>query len=180
MEKLLADSGTVKRMLARLSHEIIEKNPDMTNVAIIGILRRGATLADMLSEGISGITGEKVSVGYLDITLYRDDLKELSEFPTVKGNDIGFDITGKTVILVDDVIFTGRTVRAAIDALFDIGRPKRIQLAALVDRGHRELPIKPDYVGKNIPTSLGEVIMVKVEKYDGELSIALKSAEESI
>lgn len=175
MEKLLADGGTVGRMLARLSHEIIEKNPDMKDVALVGILRRGATLADMLSAGIEKITGEPVRVGYLDITLYRDDLKELSEFPTVKGSDIKFDVTGKTIILVDDVIFTGRTVRAAIDALFDLGRPKRIQLAALVDRGHRELPIKPDFVGKNIPTSLDEVIMVKVEKFDGEFSIVLKS-----
>jgi len=120
-------------------------------------------------------SGETIPIGYLDITLYRDDLSKFSESPSVNGSDISFDINGKTLILVDDVIFTGRTVRAAIDALFDMGRPKRIQLAALVDRGHRELPIKPDYVGKNIPTSLDEIIMVKVEKYDGELAVELKS-----
>lgn len=129
----------------------------------------------MLKARISDFSGETIPIGYLDITLYRDDLSKFSESPSVNGSDISFDINGKTLILVDDVIFTGRTVRAAIDALFDMGRPKRIQLAALVDRGHRELPIKPDYVGKNIPTSLDEIIMVKVEKYDGELSVELKS-----
>ena len=175
MEKILADSKAVERMLARLAHEIIEKNPCLSDIALIGILRRGASLADMLKARISDFSGETIPISYLDITLYRDDLSKFSESPSVNGSDISFDINGKTLILVDDVIFTGRTVRAAIDALFDMGRPKRIQLAALVDRGHRELPIKPDYVGKNIPTSLDEIIMVKVEKYDGELSVELKS-----
>lgn len=174
MEKILADSQAVERMLARLAHEVIEKNPCLSDIALIGILRRGASLADMLAAKISDFSGEKIQTGYLDITLYRDDLSKFSESPSVNGSDICFDITGKTLILVDDVIFTGRTVRAAIEALFDLGRPK-IQLAALVDRGHRELPIKPDYVGKNIPTSLDEVVMVKVPKYDGELSVGLKS-----
>ena len=162
-------------MLARLAHEVIEKNPRLSDIALIGIIRRGASLADMLAAKISDFSGEKIQTGYLDITLYRDDLSKFSEFPSVNGSDIKFDVSGKTLILVDAVIFTGRTVRAAIDALFDLGRPKRIQLAALVDRGHRELPIKPDYVGKNIPTSLDEVIMVKVPEYDGELSVVLKS-----
>lgn len=175
MEKILADSQAVERMLARLAHEVIEKNPRLSDIALIGIIRRGASLADMLAAKISDFSGEKIQTGYLDITLYRDDLSKYSEFPSVNGSDIKFDVSGKTLILVDDVIFTGRTVRAAIDALFDLGRPKRIQLAALVDRGHRELPIKPDYVGKNIPTSLDEVIMVKVPEYDGELSVVLKS-----
>lgn len=175
MEKILADSAAIGRMLARLSHEVTEKNPDMSDVALIGVLRRGATLADMLADGIESITGKRPPVGYLDITLYRDDLEKLSDSPTVNGSNIGFDVAGKTLIIVDDVIFTGRTVRAAIEALFDLGRPKKIQLAALVDRGHRELPIKPDYVGKNIPTSLDEVVLVKVEKYDGELSVGLES-----
>ena len=175
MEKILADSAAIQRMMARLSHEVIERNPELTDVVFVGILRRGAVLADMLSEGIERITGERFPVGYLDITLYRDDLEKLSESPSVNGSDIKFDITGKTVIIVDDVIFTGRTVRAAIDALFDLGRPKKIQLATLVDRGHRELPIKPDFVGKNIPTSLDEIVMVRVPEYDGELMIALKS-----
>lgn len=175
MEKILADSQAVERMLARLSHEIIEKNPCLSDIALIGILRRGASLADMLKAKISDFSGENVPIGYLDITLYRDDLSKFSESPSVNGSDVGFDVSGKTLILVDDVIFTGRTVRAAIDALFDLGRPKRIQLVTLVDRGHRELPIKPDYVGKNIPTSLDEIIMVRVPKYDGELSVELKS-----
>ncbi|MBQ9511276.1 MAG: bifunctional pyr operon transcriptional regulator/uracil phosphoribosyltransferase PyrR [Clostridia bacterium] len=175
MEKILADTATMQRMLARLSHEIIERNANLSDVVIVGVLRRGAALADMLRDGIEKITQIKLPVEYLDITLYRDDLEKLSESPRVNGSDIGFDITGKTVIIVDDVIFTGRTVRAAIDALFDLGRPKKIQLAALVDRGHRELPIKPDFVGKNIPTSLDEVIMVKVPQYDGKLEIAIKS-----
>ena len=175
MEKILADSQAVERMLARLAHEVIEKNPRLSDIALIGIIRRGASLADMLAAKISDFSGEKIQTGYLDITLYRDDLSKFSEFPSVNGSDIKFDVSGKTLILVDVVIFSGRTVRAAIDALFDLGRPKRIQLAALVDRGHRELPIKPDYVGKNIPTSLDEVIMVKVPEYDGELSVVLKS-----
>ena len=175
MEKILADSQAVERMLARLAHEIIEKNPCLSDIALMGSRRRGAILADMLKARISDFSGETIPIGYLDITLYRDDLSKFSESPSVNGSDISFDINGKTLILVDDVIFTGRTVRAAIDALFDMGRPKRIQLAALVDRGHREMPIKPDYVGKNIPTSLDEIIMVKVEKYDGELSVELKS-----
>ena len=162
-------------MIASLANAVLAKNPRISDIALIGIIRRGASLADMLAAKISDFSGEKIQTGYLDITLYRDDLSKFSEFPSVNGSDIKFDVSGKTLILVDDVIFTGRTVRAAIDALFDLGRPKRIQLAALVDRGHRELPIKPDYVGKNIPTSLDEVIMVKVPEYDGELSVVLKS-----
>ena len=173
MEKVLVDSEGLDRMLLRLSHEILEKNPDTSEIALVGILRRGATLADTLAENINKIIGKKIEVGYLDITLYRDDLSELSEKPKLNKTQIPFDVTAKTIIIVDDVIFTGRTVRAAIDAIFDCGRPKRIQLLELVDRGHRELPIKPDYVGKNIPTSLDEVIMVKVRQYDGEQCVAV-------
>ena len=175
MEKILVETDAFDRMLLRLSHEIIEKNPDTEEIALVGIFRRGATLADILVGNIKKILGKEVKVGYLDITLYRDDLSEVSEKPKLNKTQITFDVTDKTIIIVDDVIFTGRTVRAAIDAVFDCGRPKRIQLLELVDRGHRELPIKPDYVGKNIPTSLDEVIMVKVRQYDGEQCIAVQN-----
>ncbi len=173
MEKILVESDAFDRMLLRLSHEVLEKNPDTDEIALVGIYRRGATLANLLADNIKKIIGKSIEVGYLDITLYRDDLSELSEKPKLNKTQIPFDVTNKTIIIVDDVIFTGRTVRAAIEAVFDSGRPKRIQLLELVDRGHRELPIKPDYVGKNIPTSLDEVIMVKVKKYDGEQCIAV-------
>lgn len=174
MEKVLFDNSSFDRMLIRLSHEIIERNEDIKNVVLVGIVRRGVTLANVISRRINEITGVSVPVGALDITLYRDDLSEKSLMPELKSTEMDFDITGKIVIIVDDVIFTGRTVRCAIDALFDCGRPSKIQLLELVDRGHRELPIKPDFVGKNIPTSKDEVVMVKVMQYDGEQCIAIK------
>ncbi len=175
MEKVLFDNSSLDRMLIRLSHEIIERNEDINNVVLVGIVRRGVTLANVISRRINEITGVSVPVGALDITLYRDDLSEKSLMPELKSTELDFDITGKIVIIVDDVIFTGRTVRCAIDALFDCGRPSKIQLLELVDRGHRELPIKPDFVGKNIPTSKDEVVMVKVMQYDGEQCIAIKN-----
>ncbi len=178
MGKILFDSSAIERMLARIAHEIIEKNENLDKVALVGVLRRGVPLAERIAENIERFEGVKLPVGKLDITLYRDDLSELSDMPKIKGNEIDFDIKGKIIIIVDDVIFTGRTVRAAIDALFDIGRPKRIQLVSLIDRGHRELPIKPDYVGKNIPTSLSEKIALKIPPFDSEMSVEISPLDE--
>lgn len=161
------------RTLTRIAHEISERNGDLSNVALVGILRRGAYLAEQLKKLIHQFSGEELPVGYLDITLYRDDLKEKSEMPKVMGTSVDFDVNGKDIIMVDDVIFTGRTARAAMDALMDMGRPKRIELAVMVDRGHRELPIRADYVGKNIPTSLEEIIQVMVSSIDGENRVLL-------
>lgn len=178
MGKILFDSSAIERMLTRIAHEIIEKNENLDKVALVGVLRRGVPLAERIAENIERFEGVKLPVGKLDITLYRDDLSELSDMPKIKGNEIDFDINGKIIIIVDDVIFTGRTVRAAIDALFDIGRPKRIQLVSLIDRGHRELPIKPDYVGKNIPTSLSEKIALKIPPFDSEMSVEISPLDE--
>ena len=175
MEKVLFSAADIRRMLARLAHEIVEKNTDISTVALVGVLRRGVPLAKSIAVEIEAITGTEVPVGMLDITLYRDDLREIGDSARLRGSAIDFSIVGKKIIIVDDVIFTGRTVRAAIDAIFDINRPKCIQLLTLVDRGHRELPIKPDFVGKNIPTSLSEKIMVEVPEYDGESAIKLCS-----
>lgn len=178
MGKILFDSSAIERMLARIAHEIIEKNENLDKVALVGVLRRGVPLAKRIAENIERFEGVKLPVGKLDITLYRDDLSELSDMPKIKGSEINLDINGKIIIIVDDVIFTGRTVRAAIDALFDIGRPERIQLVSLIDRGHRELPIKPDYVGKNIPTSLSEKIALKIPPFDSEMSVEISPLDE--
>ena len=178
MGKILFDSSAIERMLARIAHEIIEKNENLDKVALVGVLRRGVPLAERIAENIERFEGVKLPVGKLDITLYRDDLSELSDMPKIKGSEIDFDINGKIIIIVDDVIFTGRAVRAAIDARFDIGRPKRIQLVSLIDRGHRELPIKPDYVGKNIPTSLSEKIALKIPPFDSEMSVEISPLDE--
>ena len=163
----LMDAPAVSRALKRISFEIIEKNRGAEGLCIVGIRRRGVCIARELQKNIAAIEGTDVPVGELDITFYRDDLTTPHEEPTLNNSDIPFDITGKTVILTDDVIFTGRTVRAAIDALFSLGRPKAIRFAVLIDRGHRELPIKADYVGKNVPTSVNEVIKVTFPAYDG-------------
>ncbi|HAS73449.1 MAG TPA: bifunctional pyr operon transcriptional regulator/uracil phosphoribosyltransferase PyrR [Clostridiales bacterium UBA8960] len=167
----------IDRSLTRLSHEIIEKNKGIENLVLIGIKSRGVPLANRLSAKIESIEGKRIPVGELDITLYRDDLSLRSYEPDVKGLVLDFPIDGKIVILVDDVIYTGRTVRAAMDAIIDFGRPSAIQLAVLVDRGHRELPIRPDYVGKNVPTSSKEVVKVKLEEMDdvSEVSIYQKA-----
>ena len=173
----LLDDKMIDRSLTRLSHEIIEKNKGIENLVLIGIKSRGVPLANRLSAKIESIEGKRIPVGELDITLYRDDLSLRSYEPDVKGLVLDFPIDGKIVILVDDVIYTGRTVRAAMDAIIDFGRPSAIQLAVLVDRGHRELPIRPDYVGKNVPTSSKEVVKVKLEEMDdvSEVSIYQKA-----
>jgi len=172
----LLDDKMIDRSLTRLAHEIIEKNKGIDQLVLIGIKSRGVPLAKRLSEKIEQIEGKTLPVGKLDITLYRDDLSLKSYEPDVKGLEVDFGIDGKIVILVDDVIYTGRTVRAAMDAIIDFGRPSAIQLAVLVDRGHRELPIRPDYVGKNVPTSSKEVVKVKLEEVDevSEVSIYQK------
>ncbi len=167
LKATILDEKSMMRTMTRLAHEIIERNRGVKDVVLVGILSRGVPLAKLISQKIQSIEQVEVPVGHIDITLYRDDLSQKTDGPIVNKTDIGVSIAGKTVILVDDVIFTGRTVRAALDAVMDIARPKAIQLAVLVDRGHRELPIRPDYVGKNVPTSLREVVKVKVMAIDG-------------
>ncbi|KML46618.1 bifunctional pyrimidine regulatory protein PyrR uracil phosphoribosyltransferase [Cytobacillus firmus] len=165
---IVLDDQAIRRALTRIAHEIIEKNKGIENCILIGIRTRGIYLANRLAERIEQIEGAKIDVGELDITLYRDDLTKKTENqePLVKGSDVPKDINDQKVILIDDVLYTGRTVRAALDALIDIGRPSQIQLAVLVDRGHRELPIRADYVGKNIPTSSSEKIVVELKEVD--------------
>lgn len=169
----IMDEVGMSRAIVRIAHEIIERNKGVSNMAMVGIKRRGVPLASRLGDEIFNIEGVRPDVGTLDITLYRDDLSTLNDQPVVNNTDIEFDIKGKTIILVDDVLYTGRTVRAALDALIDLGRPKAIQLAILIDRGHRELPIRADYVGKNVPTSRSEVIAVHVNEVDGYNSVTI-------
>ncbi len=171
-ERIVLDRDDLRRTLVRIAHEIIEKNPGTSEgegLAIVGIHTRGAVLASRLQVQISELQGERVPLGDVDISFYRDDLdlRDPREAPVVNASHLDFDLTGRTVILVDDVLFTGRTVRAAIDVLFDYGRPRRVQLAVLADRGHRELPIRPDYVGKNLPTAFTERVNVELEEIDG-------------
>ncbi|MBR2732491.1 MAG: bifunctional pyr operon transcriptional regulator/uracil phosphoribosyltransferase PyrR [Clostridia bacterium] len=168
----IMDEQAVNRALARISHEILERNADGLPLCLIGVMRRGAPLADLLTEKIRSL-GTAVETGYLDITLYRDDLDAATLQPQINASKIDFSVTGKTVILVDDVIFTGRTARAAMDAVISLGRPAKIQFAALVDRGHRELPIVANFIGKNVPTSRSEVIVVSMPPYDDEISVAI-------
>jgi pyrimidine operon attenuation protein/uracil phosphoribosyltransferase len=165
---VVLDEQAIRRALTRIAHEIIERNKGIDGCVLVGIKTRGIYLAQRLAERIEQIEGAPIAVGELDITLYRDDLtaKTSDKEPLVKGSDIPFDVTNKKVILVDDVLFTGRTVRAAMDAIMDFGRPAQIQLAVLVDRGHRELPIRADFVGKNIPTSSSEMIVVELKEVD--------------
>lgn len=170
----LLNEQAVLRAVRRIAHEIIERNDGCSQVCLVGIRRRGIPLAGMIARAIEEIEGQAVTVGTLDITLYRDDLTRVGELPRISSSDIPFQVTGKRVVLVDDVIYTGRTARAAIEAMFKRGRPDQIQLAVLIDRGHRELPIRPDYVGKNVPTSRSEVIAVKLPEYDaGETGVDL-------
>ena len=159
------DDAALDRALTRVAHEILEKNGGAAQLAFVGLRTRGITLAQRLAAKIAAIDGATVPVGTLDITLYRDDLG-IRGTPVIRGTDIPFSIKGKTVILVDDVLFTGRTIRAALDAIIDLGRPQAIQLAILIDRGHRELPIRPDYVGKNLPTAREERVNVRLEEQD--------------
>ncbi len=160
------DGEGIKRSLQRIAHEILEKNQGIENLVVIGIKSRGAYLAARIAENMGKIENAEVPVGALDITMYRDDLTEVAEQPVVHATEIDFDITGKKIILVDDVLYTGRTVRCALDELIDFGRPANIQLAVLVDRGHRELPIRPDFVGKNIPTTKEGSVEVKLKETD--------------
>jgi len=169
----LLDSGEVRRVLTRIAHEILERNKGAGRVALIGTAARGDDLARRLAREIATIEGIEVPVGSLDITFYRDDIGMRAEAPEVHETRIDFDITDTTVVLVDDVLFTGRTIRAAMDALVDFGRPQAIQLAVLVDRGHRELPIRADYVGKNVPTRKDEEVQVRIAEVDGEDSVVV-------
>ena len=170
---IVLDELAVKRALMRISHEIVERNKGTDDVALIGILTRGLPMAEQIRKNIENIDGKAVDMGWIDITLYRDDLSELDYTPTVSNTSIKFDVTGKSVVLCDDVLYTGRTCRAAIEAVLKLGRPKSIQLAVLIDRGHRELPIRADFVGKNIPTSHDEVVAVKFAAIDGETVVKL-------
>ena len=164
--KVLTESD-IKRALTRIAHEILERNHGTVNLALIGIRTRGVDLARRIRQEIKTIEGTEVPLGFLDITLYRDDLGEIGAVPQVRETDLSFDPSGKIVVLIDDVLYTGRTVRAALDAIIDFGRPKAIQLAVLIDRGHRELPVKADYVGKNIPTSQKEQVILRLVENDG-------------
>jgi pyrimidine operon attenuation protein / uracil phosphoribosyltransferase len=163
----ILEAGDVRRAVTRIAHEILERNKGPHDLVLVGIAARGDDLARRLAAEISRIEGTEVAVGALDITFYRDDIGLRAEAPEVHQTDIPFDVTGRTVVLVDDVLFTGRTIRAAMDALVDYGRPRAIQLAVLVDRGHRELPIRPDYVGKNVPTRADELVRVLLSETDG-------------
>ncbi|MGM0603745.1 MAG: bifunctional pyr operon transcriptional regulator/uracil phosphoribosyltransferase PyrR [Bacillota bacterium] len=177
VKKEIIDSSGMDRAITRIAHEILEKNKGTNNLVLIGIRTRGVPLAQRLARKIEEIEDVEIKTGTLDITLYRDDLSTVSQQPIVHRTEIPFDISNKNVVLVDDVLFTGRTVRAALDALIDLGRPKQIQLAIIVDRGHRELPIRADFVGKNLPTSLSEVVSVNLSEVDGEDSILLLEKE---
>lgn len=167
------DEVQIYRTLRRISHEIIEKNKSLPELVIVGIRTRGVYLAERIKATIKEIEKINLSLGALDITLYRDDLTLVSEQPLVKETELNFDINDKIVILVDDVLFTGRTIRCALDELIDFGRPRAIQLAVLIDRGHREIPIRADYVGKNLPTSLKEFVEVRVKEVDGKDEVVI-------
>ena len=172
----LLDAEAIRRTLVRIAHEIIERNKGVERLALIGIRTRGAVLAKRLADEIEAIERKPVPVGALDITLYRDDLSRIAPNPVLHATDIPFDITDLRLVLVDDVLFTGRTVRAAMDALVDLGRPTAIQLAVLVDRGHRELPIRADYVGKNIPTNATERVEVRLKDIDEREEVVIEES----
>ncbi|AIF51950.1 MULTISPECIES: bifunctional pyr operon transcriptional regulator/uracil phosphoribosyltransferase PyrR [unclassified Pelosinus] len=175
---VIMDEQAIRRGLIRIAHEIIENNKGIKDLVLVGIRTRGVPLAERLAIEIARIEGVELPVGILDITLYRDDLSTLSYQPIVHQTQIPVDISGKTIVLIDDVLYTGRTVRAALDAIIDIGRPKVIQLAVLVDRGHRELPIRADYVGKNVPTSSKEVVGVQLMPVDQADKVVIKEIVE--
>jgi pyrimidine operon attenuation protein / uracil phosphoribosyltransferase len=182
--KVLLDSEAIERTLSRIAHEIIERNPDLERVALVGIHTRGVPLGQRLRRLIADFSGEEVALGQLDITFYRDDVHvrggeaPLHTQPLVRSTKLDFAVDGMTCVLVDDVLYTGRTIRAAVEALFDYGRPARVQLAVLADRGHRELPIRPDYVGKNLPTARGERIQVQLVEVDEIDQVLLIPASE--
>jgi len=175
-EKVVLRDRDVQRALTRLAHEIAERNPGGRPVALVGVHRRGAFLARRLKDLLEELLDAEVPLGDLDIGFYRDDISRRPDTPIVHASHIEFDVTGRTVVIVDDVLFTGRTARAAIEALFDYGRPERVQLAVLADRGHRELPIRPDYVGKNLPTARAEHVHVRVRELDGLDEVAIAPA----
>ena len=174
------DQSGINRAVTRIAHEILERNRGAENLVLIGIQRRGVPLAEMISDRIYEAEGIRIPVGILDITFYRDDLSLLAEHPIVKSTQIDFSINDARIILVDDVLYTGRTVRAAIDSIMDTGRPKSIQLAILIDRGHRELPVRADYAGKNVPTSRNETVQVKLRSVDNvpEDVVEIEQAED--
>jgi pyrimidine operon attenuation protein/uracil phosphoribosyltransferase len=169
-ERTVLDGDQVRRALNRIAHEIVEKNPESGGLALVGIHTRGAVISRRIHAMVGELTGAEVPLGDIDISFYRDDLESRRprEAPVVHASHLDFELAGRTVVLVDDVLYTGRTVRAGIEALFDYGRPDRVQLAVLADRGHRELPIRPDYVGKNLPTSADERVQVHLEEVDGQ------------
>ena len=175
-KKIIMTPGDIKRTLARIAHEIVERNKTVEHLILIGVHTRGVPLAKRLAANIENIEGSKISVGELDIRPYRDDLASLNLQPIVHSTDIPLSIDGKSIVLVDDVLYTGRSTRAAMDALTDLGRPKSIQLAVLIDRGHREMPIRADYVGKNMPSSRHEEIQVQLEETDGIDRVAIIDA----
>ena len=164
----ILDAAGIGRAVARITHEIIERNRGVDDICLLGVRRRGIPLAEMLAANIERFEGKRVPLGYLDITYHRDDITEAERESLIAESHIPCDVREKTVIIVDDVLYTGRTARAAMEAVFSDGRPKAIQLAVLIDRGHRELPIRPDYVGKNVPTSKSELISVMLSSFDGE------------
>ncbi|HET8975266.1 MAG TPA: bifunctional pyr operon transcriptional regulator/uracil phosphoribosyltransferase PyrR [Solirubrobacterales bacterium] len=177
-DKVVLDHDDLRRTLVRIAHEIVERNEDSGAIALVGIHTRGAVLSNRLHVLVAELGGGEVPLGDIDISFYRDDLGRRQQLaaPVVHDSHLDFELEGRTVILVDDVLYTGRTVRAAIDALFDYGRPARVQLAVLADRGHRELPIRPDYVGKNLPTAPGERVNVRLEETDGRDEVAIVPA----
>ena len=177
-EKVVLDEDDIRRTLVRIAHEVVEKNVEPERLAIVGIHRRGAILAARLKSLIDDLLDAEVPLGDLDISFYRDDLASRPEQPVVHASHIDFPVDGRTVIVVDDVLYTGRTVRAAIEALFGYGRPARVQLAVLADRGHRELPIRPDYVGKNLPTAHSERVNVRLEELDDIDEVTISSPAE--
>jgi len=180
-DNVVLDHDDLRRTLVRIAHEIVEKTGDGGGIALVGIHTRGAVLGQRLHALVGEMSGTEVPLGDLDISFYRDDLERQPQgAPVVHDSHLDFDLEGRTVILVDDVLYTGRTIRAAIDALFDYGRPERVQLAVLVDRGHRELPIRPDYVGKNLPTAPGERVNVRLEETDGSDEVAIAPAETAV
>jgi pyrimidine operon attenuation protein/uracil phosphoribosyltransferase len=176
MTSTVMEADDIRRALTRIAHEIIERSKGTEQLVLVGIADRGDDLARRLAGEIARIEGADVPVGILDITFYRDDIGLRAEAPEVHETRIPFDVSGRTVVLVDDVLFTGRTIRAAMDALMDLGRPRKIQLAVLVDRGHRELPIRADFVGKNVPTSLRDDVRVLIEEVDGRDAVVVEPA----
>ena len=180
-ERVVLDRDDLRRTLLRIAHEIVEKNPGAQALAVVGIHTRGAVLARRLHAVVGELTGTEIPLGDLDISFYRDDIpgRDPGAQPVVHSSHLDFDLEGRTIVLVDDVLYTGRTVRAAIDALFDYGRPERVQLAVLADRGHRELPIRPDYVGKNLPTGHSERVFVRLEETDEVDEIAIEGIAEA-